>query len=761
MVSEKINKIKEIVQNTSTQKYLKALWLIPVLILIYIIWMNFMPVKFAVSYFIDIGGEDTTGEARITGPFDRISDRMEMGEFNVRNLEKDMVYLELKSGMLRNASEISMKVRLKDKFPDSGIFILGARGNSESGYQWKESYVPFYSDLANLPMVATNESTQIYATGRDSSSDFKSVDDFLENPPFGSVLATNMNDLNLNQKVSREELGYIDKEKFAVMDEFNVQFISDVNDNNYLDSETSLRGSHDFYFFSSGGTLELKVTKRDLNWYEGEDSLEVLVYSLDGTHGVAIIIDDDGDNARSSRLGYAQHQTLKIENLEKGIYHLALKSLGEGDDFVITRLQLNQGKLVMPEEIFLAGNFYLDGEPGLTTIWCYLFSDGEIKFSTAHKASLQNVILSGESYNQTISIDAVNMEFSTGLLKAGMYQITSEAGDTIIKTSSGYFSFTKDSLFIPVSDSAGQEKDYFEIDTSLRGGHTFWTYVDNDTLELTVNKQDLNWYENTDELAIQVYDIHSELKSRTSIPDDGDVGNGREIGRLQSASLTIQDVRPGAYRIELKGNADLLIRKIEINQKKLVIDGKVWAVGMNPSYFRDGLDFDPVRLFGKNFRAGEVRLLTYHNSGLQQVEIAGDNINERVDVNETNTSFSVHLQPGVYSVTAPRQNIIIEFAGYLSFTPDSFFLPERCEVIDLKYDLSWAQEHADYIIVNHKDYVEPIVDYDRWIFAQASWKADELLIEDNVLSFCLRVPHLKKEPEKTIPIDFIEIKVKG
>ena len=359
MLSEWINKIIEVVQNISLQQSLKALWLIPAIALIYIIWMNFMPLGFTAYYTIDFGGEDTIGEARITGPFDRISDGKIIDEVSVRYVEKHMVYLELNSVVLRNASEVSMRVRLKDDFPDSGIFVLGARDNSESGYQWKESYVPFYSKLGKLPTVAKNETTYIYDTGRYSSSDFESVDDFLENPPFGSVLATNMNDLHLNRKVNQEELGGIDNEIFSVMDELNFQLISDVNDNNNLGSDTSLRGSHEFYFLSDGGPLELTVTKRDLNWYEGEDTLKVMVNSLDGIHNATITIIDDGNETKSGSMGDSQQETLTIEYLKPGIYHLSLKSLGAGDDFVITRLQLNQGNLIVPEKIFLAGKYYL------------------------------------------------------------------------------------------------------------------------------------------------------------------------------------------------------------------------------------------------------------------------------------------------------------------------------------------------------------------------------------------------------------------
>lgn len=132
-----------------------------------------------------------------------------------------------------------------------------------------------------------------------------------------------------------------------------------------------------------------------------------------------------------------------------------------------------------------------------------------------------------------------------------------------------------------------------------------------------------------------------------------------------------------------------------------------------------------------------------------------------IEVNQPNEWFDTTLEPGSYQLTLPKQDIIIESNNYFSFTADSFFLPKRCEVLDLKYDLSWARENVDYMIIDYKDYAPPVED-NGWLVAQASWKREGLFIKDNKLSFCFSVPHLAQteNQEKTVPVDWIEIRLK-
>ena len=733
---------QQLCEMSKSSRYLKALWLIPILVLGYIGWVNLSPLGGTATYFINVGGNDTGGDARITGPFDRISGLMSANDTSFRELEKNLVYFDLDSRRLGDASEVSVRVRFRDDFPGDAEFILGSKDDEEWSYYWRHIYVPFYEQLAGLPVAAAGGNTTVYATGEESSASFESVDEFLQNPPLGSVIARNDEGLSINQRVSPLEWGEIDMGEFATGDAFPIPLTGDVDKDSYVEIDASLRGTHTFFFLATGDTLELQIAKRDLNWYEGADPLDVGIYSLDGTLKAHETIPDDGDVTSSGKLGDdPQSLTLRLDNLETGTYQLVLKAISEGSDLIITQLVLNQPRLVAADKVFLAGNLYL-GEPQPIAVWRYIFNEGEIKFRTPHDSALQAITVSGEGHNQTINIDTRGEWFSTGLLEPGIYQITAEKGNVIIEAPNSYFAFTEDSLFLPISSSNREENGSLVINATLRGEHILWAYVTGGSLELEVTKQDLNWYEGPDDLEIEVYSLAGELKGNATILNDGDESQSHQVGPLQSEPLIIHDLEPGAYRIELRGSDDLLIRGMKINQEKLVVDKKVYLIGLNAAYFKDtGLLFDPVSLYFRDFRGTDFRFLTYHGPGLQNISVAGGGLPREIEVNETREWFNTTLEPGVYQLTAPRQDIIIEYDGYLSFTLDSFFLPKRCEVVDLRYDLLWVEENVDYVVIDYKDYAAP-VDDDGWLVAEASWKIKDLFIEDNKLSFCFNVPHL-------------------
>ena len=167
-----------------------------------------MPFGSTFTYLIDVGGDDTGGKARITGPLDRISDKMMANGTSFRELERSLVYFELDSRRLGDAAEVEVRVRFEDNFPSDRKFMLGARDEEEWSYYWKDIYVPFYGQLADLPLVAEDGSVKVYATGEESSASFESVDEFLQNPPVGSVVARNDKGLSIDQGCEVVELKY-------------------------------------------------------------------------------------------------------------------------------------------------------------------------------------------------------------------------------------------------------------------------------------------------------------------------------------------------------------------------------------------------------------------------------------------------------------------------------------------------------------------------------------------------------------------------
>jgi hypothetical protein len=495
--------------------------LIPVLALAYIGYVNLLPFGSTTTYFIDIGGNDTAGDAQLIGPWDRVSDRRERDGTSFRELEKWGVYFELKSPKLGDASDISVRVRFKDNFPQEQRFILGARNKREWSYNWRDIYIPFYRELAGLPLVVENKAIKIYSIGNQQHAEFENVEDFLESPPLYSTIATNNPSL-VNQGASPENWGEIESSEFP----------------------------------------------------------------------------------------------------------------GE--------------------------------EEGMPLI----------------------------------------------------------------------------------------------IRTALRGAHTFWTYVSNGLLELKLIKQDLNWYEGADGLKIEIYSLEGELRGEVTIPDDGEEGKTTQPGPLQSKILRLAGLEEGVYRIEFKSENDLLIRRIEVNQEKFVVEKKLYWAGMNPVYFQQALLLSQASLYFRNTAPSRIRFSTAHTAGLQSITILNSNFHTVIDIDKTHTWFETRLEPGVYKLTSEKQDIIIESGNYFAFTPGSFFIPKRCEVVSLKQDLSWLRENVDFVVVDYSDYREP-ADDNGWMIAKAEWKVEEVLVDDNKLNFCFNVPHLNKEQyqDRTIPIDWIEIKV--
>lgn len=52
-------------------RYSKIVWIIPIIIFMYILYMNVQPFGGSVDYLIDIGSEDGGEDAKLTGPMVR------------------------------------------------------------------------------------------------------------------------------------------------------------------------------------------------------------------------------------------------------------------------------------------------------------------------------------------------------------------------------------------------------------------------------------------------------------------------------------------------------------------------------------------------------------------------------------------------------------------------------------------------------------------------------------------------------------------
>lgn len=302
---------------------------------------------------------------------------------------------------------------------------------------------------------------------------------------------------------------------------------------------------------------------------------------------------------------------------------------------------------------------------------------------------------------------------------------------------------------IPIDLKEENQVEYEEgeviVNTTLRGSHTFYTYAKG-LFNMTLTKQDANWYDGADVLEINVFDSNESLVGSTMISDDGESAGTAEAGPLQEERFVIPGLSEGVYRIELRDlseGADIRILELTLNQKKLAADKSLFIIS-------------PAEIYFKTERRMVIRFLTHHTESLQDLTLKGEDREEIVKITETGIWHDITVEPGAYIIHVPKGDVIIQANTYFSFSQDALFLPKRFEIVPLQYDLDWLKTNADFAAVPRVASAA-----DGWKTAGTSWPVEDLFIEDGKAVFVFNIPHLTKEEHEnaTVAVDWIKIKV--
>ncbi|WP_214045131.1 S-layer protein domain-containing protein [Methanomethylovorans sp.] len=227
-------------------------------------------------------------------------------------------------------------------------------------------------------------------------------------------------------------------------------------------SSMSLRGKHEIYTYVHNDTLSLFVSKHDLNWYEGEDELDVIAYSPSGKVVGSITIPDDGRSAATRIAGDVQTGVLEVSGLQDGIYRIELIS---NDDVIIDELRSAQDKLVFDGKMFILspGELYVASNKRIS-----------LRFMTLHDEGLQEINVKGSDRTYSTKLDTKNKWVNIRLpASASPYKIELPKGDIKIE-SDAFFAYSDEAFLskekftiVPLYDtiSKGQELkvDYFIV----------------------------------------------------------------------------------------------------------------------------------------------------------------------------------------------------------------------------------------------------------------------------------------------------------
>jgi len=279
------------------------------------------------------------------------------------------------------------------------------------------------------------------------------------------------------------------------------------------------------------------------------------------------------------------------------------------------------------------------------------------------------------------------------------------------------------------------------INTFLRESHIAYVYVKN-KLNLTVTKQDLNWYDGEDILKISIFK-GKELINNTTIPDDGIRNKSRELGKEQTISVYLPSLEEGVYKIIFECNNDLFIEKIEVYPAKFVICGRVNSIGTgNSIYFGNE---SGTKLYFSVPKKRTLRFITAHAIAFQNITIN----NKSIEIDKVHTWFETILEEGFYELVMPKSDVIVEGNVYFSFTKDSYFDPFEYRIVGIEYR---NVKEADYIVSS--------VQFEKnggWIIAKTTWNLGNLYVENNKISFVINASFLNDD--KILPVNYIRIKV--
>ncbi|WP_321420503.1 PGF-pre-PGF domain-containing protein [uncultured Methanomethylovorans sp.] len=228
------------------------------------------------------------------------------------------------------------------------------------------------------------------------------------------------------------------------------------------------------------------------------------------------------------------------------------------------------------------------------------------------------------------------------------------------------------------------------ISMQLRGEHEIYTYVNNETLSLSISKHDLNWYKGADELNVTVYSSKGEIVGNMTIHDDGQTSATRTVGNIQTETLEVTRLQNGIYHIELKSNDDdIVIDELHSDQDKLVFDGKIFVLSPGDLYV------------GSNKRFS-LKFMTLHDEGLQNITIEGNNHTYHTKLDTKNKWINIKLPPSIssYRIKIPKGDVKVESDAYFAFSEEAFFSKDQATVVSLYDTISKKQEQkVDYIIV--------------------------------------------------------------
>lgn len=286
-----------------------------------------------------------------------------------------------------------------------------------------------------------------------------------------------------------------------------------------------------------------------------------------------------------------------------------------------------------------------------------------------------------------------------------------------------------------------QNQDRFMTKT-IRGQHSFYTYIKNELLDFTFTIQDMNRAIGPDLLTIKVYNQENEKIYQKMVADDGIVNNFDGISARREVDLKMLGLEEGVYRLELNAGDDIFFRKIRTKQQYLTFIDRLYLVD-NVEY-SDGfvdLNYQPITIYSTIPRLG---FETAHPEGLQTVGLGK---NQTLALSETHKSYFVTPLALPTYIYSPKNDLKIFGRGLLAIDQKMFFNPE---IYNLR-DFSITPE-INYLVT---EYQTP-KNNQGWKIGTVKFDLKNASIVNRKLRFMVSSPELNQS-NANLPLEYIKV----
>jgi hypothetical protein len=282
------------------------------------------------------------------------------------------------------------------------------------------------------------------------------------------------------------------------------------------------------------------------------------------------------------------------------------------------------------------------------------------------------------------------------------------------------------------------------VASALLGPHTFCLYVGQQPLQVSLTKVELNRSEGSDPLDVIIY-RGTEPVWATSVPDDGDEGEGGVLAAPREVDFTVEGLAEGVYSVDLVCGEDVVIENISSAQGYMSFLDEVYLAD------EELYDLGPPRPATVFTDARELSVYTSDEESFQTITADGE---VSLDLDRAGRKALLSLPPGINEVRTEKGGVALMSAeSVFSFSRESFFVPFPLKVVP--YGEIVLLTDIEYIIA---DYTVPAADGD-WRTRTLYFDLRGMKIEDDVLRCALFCPGLQQRGGEIVLGDIsIELK---